>query len=193
MTGERTPPGPGAPVVSLLTDYGVRDELVGVCHAVILGICPTARIVDVTHGVPRHAVRSAAVVLRNVIGYLPSGVHVVVVDPQVGTERRAVALRCEDGEILVGPDNGVLSLGWERCGGVVEAIDVSRSPHRLEPVSATFHGRDVFAPVAPVLAVDGFGNVTLLAASMRTPTARSAWPSTAATRRRPCASPKTPA
>jgi len=149
----------------------------------------------------------------------------------VGTERRAVALRCEDGEILVGPDNGVLSLGWERCGGVVEAIDVSRSPHRLEPVSATFHGRDVFAPVAaalaagaelaeagraldpdelavieleeprvgdgeleaPVLAVDGFGNVTLLAASMRTPTARSAWPSTAATRRRPCASPKTPA
>ncbi len=73
MTGERTPPGPGAPVVSLLTDYGVRDELVGVCHAVILGICPTARIVDVTHGVSRHAVRSAAVVLRNVIGYLPPG------------------------------------------------------------------------------------------------------------------------
>jgi len=196
-TGEVRPP-----VVSLLTDYGVRDEFVGVCHAVILGSCPTARIVDVTHGVPRHAVRGAAVVLRNVIGYLPAGVHMVVVDPQVGTERRAVALRCEDGQILVGPDNGVLSLGWERCGGVVEAIDVSRSPHRLEPVSATFHGRDLFAPVAaalaagaelaeagraldpdelavieleeprvgdgeleaPVLAVDGFGNVTLHAA-----------------------------
>jgi S-adenosylmethionine hydrolase len=140
------------PVVSLLTDYGLRDEFVGVCRGVILGICPEARIVDVTHGIARHAVRAGAVVLRNVIGYLPVGVHVAVVDPQVGTERRSVALRCDDGRLLVGPDNGVLSLAWERCGGVVEAIDVSRSPHRLEPVSATFHGRDVFSPVAAHLA-----------------------------------------
>jgi S-adenosylmethionine hydrolase len=77
---------------------------------------------------------------------------VAVVDPQVGTERRAVAVRCEDGRILVGPDNGVLSLAWERAGGPAEAVDISRSPHRLEPVSATFHGRDLFAPVGAHLA-----------------------------------------
>jgi S-adenosylmethionine hydrolase len=75
------------------------------------------------------------------------------VDPQVGTERRALALRCaEDDRILVGPDNGLLSLAWERCGGIDLAVDVTRSPHRLEPVSATFHGRDIFAPVAAHLA-----------------------------------------
>jgi S-adenosylmethionine hydrolase len=79
-------------------------------------------------------------------------VHVAVVDPQVGTERRAVAIRCGDGRVLVGPDNGVLSLAAEDSGGALEAIDISRSPHRLEPVSATFHGRDVFAPVAAALA-----------------------------------------
>jgi S-adenosylmethionine hydrolase len=83
---------------------------------------------------------------------MPVGVHVAVVDPQVGTERRAVALLTGDGRLLVGPDNGLLSLAWERCGGVELAVDVTRSPHRLEPVSATFHGRDIFAPVAAHLA-----------------------------------------
>jgi S-adenosylmethionine hydrolase len=97
-------------------------------------------------------VRQGAIVLRNTLPYMPVGVHVAVVDPQVGTERRAVALRTGDGRILVGPDNGLLSLAWERCGGVETAVDVTRSPHRLEPVSATFHGRDIFAPVAARLA-----------------------------------------
>jgi S-adenosylmethionine hydrolase len=83
---------------------------------------------------------------------MPVGVHVGIVDPQVGTERRAVALRTADGRLLVGPDNGLLSLAWERCGGIDLAVDVTRSPHRLEPVSATFHGRDIFAPVAAHLA-----------------------------------------
>jgi S-adenosylmethionine hydrolase len=83
---------------------------------------------------------------------MPAGVHVAVVDPQVGTERRAIGLRTGDGRILVGPDNGLLSLAWERCEGVELAVDVTRSPHRLEPVSATFHGRDIFAPVAAHLA-----------------------------------------
>src|SRR5207245_219474 len=77
---------------------------------------------------------------------------VAIVDPQVGTERRALAVRCADGRILVGPDNGVLSLAWQRAGGAVEAVDITRSRHRLEPVSATFHGRDMFAPVAAHLA-----------------------------------------
>ena len=134
-------------IVSLLTDYGYDDEFVGVLHGVIRRIRPTVPIIDVTHGITRHDVREGAIVLRNTLPYLPVGVHVAVVDPQVGTERRAVAVRCADERILVGPDNGLLSLAWERAGGAVEAADVSRSPFRLEPVSATFHGRDVFAPV----------------------------------------------
>jgi S-adenosyl-L-methionine hydrolase (adenosine-forming) len=135
-------------IVSLLTDYGYDDEFVGVLHGVIRRIRPTVPIIDVTHGITRHDVREGAIVLRNTLPYVPAGVHVAVVDPQVGTERRAIAVRCADDRILVGPDNGVLSLAWERAGGAVEAVDVSRSPFRLEPVSATFHGRDVFAPVA---------------------------------------------
>ncbi len=140
-------------IVTLLTDYGSEDEFVGVLHGVIASICADCRVVDLTHGIPRHAVRHAAVVLRNALPYMPAGVHVAVVDPEVGTERRAVALKCDDGRLLVGPDNGVLSLAWPRFGGVVEAVDVSRSRHRLEPVSATFHGRDLFAPVAAQLAL----------------------------------------
>jgi S-adenosyl-L-methionine hydrolase (adenosine-forming) len=139
-------------IVTLLTDYGRDDEFVGVCHGVIRSIQPDAQIVDVTHGIERYAVRQGAIVLRNTLPYLPVGVHMGVVDPQVGTERRALALRTGDGRILVGPDNGLLSLAWERAGGVELAVEVTRSPHRLEPVSATFHGRDVFAPVAARLA-----------------------------------------
>lgn len=139
-------------IVTLLTDYGRDDDFVGVCHGVIRGIAPGAEIVDITHGIPRYAVRRGALVLRNTLPFMPVGVHVAVVDPQVGTERRALALRCNDGRLLVGPDNGLLSLAWNAAGGVDLAVDVSRSPHRLEPVSATFHGRDVFAPVAAHLA-----------------------------------------
>ena len=139
-------------IVTLLTDYGHDDEFVGVCHGVIKAVDPALEILDVTHGIGRYDVRHGAVVLRNTLPYLPVGVHVAVVDPQVGTERRALALETGDGRILVGPDNGLLSLAWERAGGVIVAVDVTRSPHRLEPVSATFHGRDVFAPVAARLA-----------------------------------------
>ena len=139
-------------IVTLLTDYGREDDFVGVCHGVIRSISPDVQVVDITHGIRRYAVRQGALVLRNTLPYMPVGVHVAVVDPQVGTERRGVALRTRDGRILVGPDNGVLSLAWQRCGGVELAVDITRSPHRLEPVSATFHGRDIFAPVAAQLA-----------------------------------------
>ena len=125
----------------------------GVCHGVIRRIAPEVPIVDVAHGIERHSIRHGAIVLAASLPYMPVGVHVAVVDPQVGTERRAVAVRCGDGRLLVGPDNGVLSLAWERAGGAEEAVDVSRSQHRLEPVSATFHGRDLFAPVAAHLAM----------------------------------------
>lgn len=139
-------------IVTLLTDYGRDDDFVGVCHGVIRSIAPEVQIVDVSHGIPRYAVRTGAIVMRNTLAFMPAGVHVGVVDPQVGSERRAVALRCQGGRVLVGPDNGLLSLAWERAGGVELAVDVTRSPQRLEPVSATFHGRDIFAPVAAHLA-----------------------------------------
>jgi hypothetical protein len=139
--------------VTFLSDYGRSDDFVGVCHAVIARIAPGVRVIDLTHDVPRHNVRGAAVILRRALPFCPAGVHLVVVDPGVGGTRRAVALRvAEENRILVGPDNGVLWPAAERLGGVVEAVDVAHSPHRLEPVSATFHGRDLFAPVAAHLA-----------------------------------------
>ena len=139
--------------VTFLSDYGRSDDFVGVCHGVIARIAPAVRVIDITHDVRRHDVRSAAVILRRALPFCPAGVHLVVVDPGVGGTRRAVAARvAEDDRILIGPDNGVLWPAAEQFGGVVEAVDVAHSPHRLEPVSATFHGRDVFAPVAAHLA-----------------------------------------
>ena len=140
------------PVITFLSDYGLADDFVGVCHGVIARVCPQTRVIDLTHGVARHDVRSGALILEGALQYLPVGVHLAVVDPDVGAERRAVALRVADGRILVGPDNGLLSLAAARAGGVGEAVDISRSRYRLEPVSATFHGRDIFAPVAAQLA-----------------------------------------
>ncbi len=140
------------PFITFLSDYGHSDPFVGVCHAVMARICPRARVLDLTHAVPRHDVRRAALTLRAALPYLPAGVHLAVVDPEVGAERRAVALRLGDERLLVGPDNGVLAPAAERGEGVLEAVEIGRSPFRLEPVSATFHGRDVFAPVAAQLA-----------------------------------------
>ncbi len=147
-------------VVTFLSDYGLGDDFVGVCHGVIAQIAPDVRVIDVSHGIARHDVRAGALVLRRALEYLPPGVHLAVVDPGVGAQRRAVALRCGsdsagDGpppRLLVGPDNGLLWLAAERLGGVREAADIGHSPLRREPVSATFHGRDVFAPVAARLA-----------------------------------------
>jgi S-adenosylmethionine hydrolase len=140
-------------VITFLSDYGYEDDFVGVCHAVIARIAPDERVIDLTHGLPRHQVRPAALALRNALPYTPPGVHLAVVDPEVGAERRAVAVRTADEDrLLVGPDNGLLALAAERFGGAVEAVDIGRSPWRLEPVSHTFHGRDIFAPVAAFLA-----------------------------------------
>jgi len=140
------------PCITFLSDYGLDDDFVGVCHGVIAMICPQARVIDLTHGVPRHDVRTGAIILARALPYQPSGVVLAVVDPDVGAERRAVALRLADGRLLVGPDNGLLALAARSGGGIVEAADIARSRYRLEPVSATFHGRDLFAPVAARLA-----------------------------------------
>jgi S-adenosylmethionine hydrolase len=140
-------------MITFLSDYGLHDDFVGVCHAVMAAIAPDIRVVDLTHDVPRHDVRTGALMLRRGAPFAPAGVHLAVVDPEVGGTRRAVAVRCaEDGRILVGPDNGLLMPAAHRFGGAVEAVEISESPHRLRPVSATFHGRDLFAPVAAHIA-----------------------------------------
>lgn len=145
------------PLITFLSDYGQLDEFVGVCHGVIVRRCPSARVIDLTHGIPRHDVRAGAAVLRACIPYMPPGVHLAVVDPGVGASgadaRRAVALRTATEErLLVGPDNGLLMPAAQLLGGAIEAVDIGRSPERLTPVSRTFHGRDIFAPVAGALA-----------------------------------------
>jgi S-adenosyl-L-methionine hydrolase (adenosine-forming) len=142
----------GASTITFLSDYGLTDDFVGVCHGVIAGICPDARVIDVTHGVPRGDVRAGALILAGALSYLPVGVHLGVVDPGVGSARRAVAVLTGDGRRFVGPDNGLLSLCFAAAGGVVEAVNIGGSPFALTPVSATFHGRDIFAPVAARLA-----------------------------------------
>lgn len=140
--------------ITFLSDYGYDDEFAGVCRAVIAGIAPDARVIDLTHGIPRHALRQGSAVLANALPYTPPGVHLAVVDPGVGTDRRGIAVRtAAEDRVLVGPDNGLLWPAIERLGGAVEAVDLTLSPFRLEPVSATFHGRDVFAPVAARLAL----------------------------------------
>jgi len=141
-------------VVTFLSDYGIDDDFVGVCHGVIARIAPAARIIDITHGIARHEVRSGALVLRRALVYMPAGVHLAIVDPGVGSERTAVALRCASHEdrVLVGPDNGLLMLAAQRFGGVAEAVSLDSSPLCLTPVSPSFHGRDLFAPVAAHLA-----------------------------------------
>jgi S-adenosylmethionine hydrolase len=134
--------------ITFMTDYGHEDELVGVCHGVIQRIAPGTLVIDVAHGLPPHGVRTAAIALRNALPFMPTGVHLAVVDPGVGTERRPVALRCPDGNFLVGPDNGLLWLATERLGSAEQVVDLTDSPCWLETASATFNGRDLFAPVA---------------------------------------------
>jgi S-adenosyl-L-methionine hydrolase (adenosine-forming) len=139
--------------ITFLSDYGHEDDFVGVCHGVIQSIAPGAVVIDIAHALPPHDTRTAALVLRNTLRYMPQGVHLAIVDPGVGTDRRAVALRSADGRLFVGPDNGLLSLAFEQARGVESAVDLSESPYRLEPFSTTFHGRDLFAPVAAQLAL----------------------------------------
>ncbi|MGC5029639.1 SAM hydrolase/SAM-dependent halogenase family protein [Micromonospora sp. DT229] len=138
-------------IVSLTTDYGLADGFVAACHGVIARLAPTLRVIDVTHLVPPGDIRRGAVVLAQTVPYLPVGVHVAVVDPGVGTARRGIALATPGG-LLVGPDNGLLIDAAAALGGVTEAVELTNPRWLAERVSATFHGRDVFAPVAARLA-----------------------------------------
>jgi len=177
------------PRITLTTDYGLADGFVAACHGVIAGLAPHARVVDVTHLVPAGDVRRGALVLARTLPWFPGGsVHVAVVDPGVGTARRGIVVLAGR-HTLVGPDNGLLMWAAETLGGVDEVREITAGALPPGPVSRTFHGRDVFAPIAAritlglapadigprvddpvrppeprpgeVLLVDGFGNVQL--------------------------------
>lgn len=149
--GDETPVGT-RPFISLLTDYGTADEFVAVCKGVMWRIVPAATLLDVTHEIRAGDVRAGALALARAIGYLPSGVHFAVVDPGVGTDRRALALRAEDGRFFVGPDNGLLSPAVALCGGAVAAVELEPARWNMPDPSPTFAGRDVFAVAAAALA-----------------------------------------
>lgn len=140
-----------APFISFLTDFG--DTAPATCRGVIWSILPEARINDLTHGSRQFGIRDGAFLLWSSVPYQPIGVHLAVVDPGVGTERRGIALRTARGDHLVGPDNGLLMPAAERLGGITAAhILDNRALWRAEDASSTFHGRDIFAPVAAHLA-----------------------------------------
>jgi S-adenosylmethionine hydrolase len=140
------------PFVSLLTDWGMRDPSPAICRGVILGISPDALIVDISHEVEKYNVRHGALLLWCALPFLPIGAHVAVVDPGVGTERRAIALETARGDYLIGPDNGLLMPGAERLGGINRCHLIENPQYRLPVLSSTFHGRDIFAPAAAHLA-----------------------------------------
>jgi len=138
------------PIVTLTTDFGLRDPFVGIMKGVILSICPTVRLVDLTHEIAPQDVLGAGLALEAALPFFPDGtVHLAVVDPGVGSTRRPIALRAR-GHYLVGPDNGVLTVALQ--GARTTAVALAAREYRLAEVSRTFHGRDVFAPAAAYLA-----------------------------------------
>jgi S-adenosylmethionine hydrolase len=140
------------PIV-FLTDYGLGDEFVGICHGVIAKIAPAARVIDLTHAIARQEVLQGALVLARATAYMPRDtVYVAVVDPGVGSDRRAVAVEAASGALLVGPDNGLLSMAWAALGGIRRAFEIDSTSVILPTPSKTFHGRDVFTPAAAHLA-----------------------------------------
>lgn len=138
--------------VWFLSDYGLTDEFVGVCKAVLLGIAPHVQVVDLTHEIPPHDVRAGALALVRAVQYLPNDAIVIaVVDPGVATDRRLVAVECETG-VLLGPDNGVLAPAVAILGGARRVVVLTSAEHRLEAPGPTFAGRDILAPAAGHLA-----------------------------------------
>jgi S-adenosyl-L-methionine hydrolase (adenosine-forming) len=141
-----------APLITLLTDFGTQDAYVAMMKGVIAGLCPQVRVIDLTHDIPPQDLLAARFNLLNAYPYFPAGtIHVAVVDPGVGTARRGVAIQTEAG-LLVGPDNGIFS-GILEAHPALAAVALSQSAYwRTGSPSTTFHGRDIFAPVAAHLA-----------------------------------------
>ncbi len=143
--------------ISFLSDFGLHDEFVGVVHGVLAKLAPDSRVIDVTHNVARGNVRSGALSLTRAIQYLPEGVCLAVVDPGVGSDRRAIAAETPWGH-FVGPDNGLLSPAVAMMGGASQIVSIENPEAMIPSPGETFHGRDVFAPAAALLAA---GDVAL--------------------------------
>ncbi|MCU0494178.1 MAG: SAM-dependent chlorinase/fluorinase [Chloroflexaceae bacterium] len=144
------------PIITLTTDFGTRDSYVGIMKGVILSVCPRVQIVDITHDIAPQAVVQGALLLPTFLDYFPPhAIHVGIVDPGVGSARRPLALATPQG-YFVGPDNGLFSLVWRnaqaRWPGQVHAVELREARFWLQGVSSTFHGRDIFSPVAAHLA-----------------------------------------
>jgi len=143
----------GVRPICFLSDFGLDDDFVGLCKGVMLRISPDSPVIDLTHEVPGFAVEAGAEILEHAAHYMPEHtIYLAIVDPGVGTERRALALRSESGALFVGPDNGLLIPAAEAVGGIVGAVVLTNPDFHLRPVSSTFHGRDIFAPAAAHLA-----------------------------------------
>jgi hypothetical protein len=139
------------PVITFLSDFGPAAP--AVCRGVMFGIAPDANIIDVNHQVPRFSIRDGAASLVFALPHMPVGTHLAVVDPGVGTERLPVALKVRRGDVLIGPDNGLLIEAAERLGGIVEARVLENRALWLPVVSSSFHGRDIFSPTAAHVAM----------------------------------------
>ena len=139
------------PIIGFLTDFGL-DGAAATCRAVMLSICRDAQVVDIGHTVRKYAIRDGGFLLRFALPYFPVGVHVAVVDPGVGTNRRPIGIRTGRGDILIGPDNGLLVPPAEALGGIAEVRELANRDLWLPVTTSTFHGRDIFAPVAGHLA-----------------------------------------
>jgi S-adenosylmethionine hydrolase len=133
-------------LITLTTDFGYRDSFAGIMKGVVKRINPDAEVIDLTHGVPPQDIMAAALTLRHSVPYFSDGaIHVVVIDPGVGGTRRPLLIECA-GNYFIGPDNGILSLAVRNKEKSV--IELTNSEYFLQPTSGTFHGRDIFAPVA---------------------------------------------
>lgn len=137
--------------VTFLSDFGLEDEFVGVVHGVVATIAPESRVIDLAHSIAPGDIRAGALALMRSVQYVPHGVVLAVVDPGVGTERRAIAAETERG-FFVGPDNGLLSPAVALVGGATRIVSIENPEARIPSSGATFHGRDVFAPAAALLA-----------------------------------------
>ena len=138
--------------VSFLSDFGLQDDFVGTCHGVIKRIAPQTQIIDITHGIPGQQILQGALVLASTLPYMPVGVHLAVIDPGVGSSRRALALQDEEGRFFVGPDNGLLIPAADQAG-IAAAHELANPQYALGTISRTFHGRDLFAPAAAHLSL----------------------------------------
>jgi S-adenosylmethionine hydrolase len=139
------------PVIGFLTDFGL-DGAAATCRGVMLSICRDAQIIDIGHTIRKYAIRDGAFLLRFALPYVPVGTHVGVVDPGVGTARRPIAILAERGDVLIGPDNGLLIPPAEALGGIRAVRELANRDLWLPVTTSTFHGRDIFAPVAAHLA-----------------------------------------